>query len=168
MERWACAVIVLATLAAVALAPPLPPAPVLQSADESLARLETAVGTHPEDRAALRDLANAYLDRSEPGLAHAALRRASSDVEQDPALADLQARTLLELGRARDAYDYERTALAQCVEVGCSRTLEARARQRARLLHELLELGIDDPALDHERTLLAYRRSVREVRLAAR
>jgi hypothetical protein len=147
-----------------------PPAPALAGRDlgPELTPLEARVSAHPNDSAALEELAEEYLTRGAPGLAQAALDRAPEAVRARPAIADARARSLSELGLARLALTAQKDVLSSCEQQPCSRGLVGRAERRARFLTQMVRLGVEDPSEQPNRALLAYRLAVREVSLDMR
>jgi len=141
---------------------------VADGAGAKLAPLEARVGSHPGDARALARLADAYLERSAPGLAKAALDRAPPRLRDLPHVTDARARALSSLGNPRLALELERSVLARCSETPCSPTLVGHAAQRAEWLEELVRMGVRDPVRQPRLAMLAYRRSVREVALDVR
>lgn len=169
-EWWASAAVVGLALFCLCATSTLPAAPIVAGRDlgPDLAPLEAEVGAHPNDARALETLANAYLERSAPGLAQAAIDRAPTRVRALPRVADARARALEALGLPRVALEAEQRALGSCAERPCSRSLVGRARLRSRWLTELVRLGVTDPEAQPRLAMLAYRRSVREVSLDVR
>ena len=74
--------------------------------------LETKVAASPRDPAALRELAQAYLDVRQPGMAVGTIERAPSEVREEPTVEHLYARALLDQGRSADALAAEKRVLA--------------------------------------------------------
>ncbi|SRR5690606_29611842 len=134
--------------------------------DGALSALETQVGRHPEDPAALHALVEAYLSREAAGLAQSALDRAPESLRRRPEIADLRVRTLTELGLPQLAFAVQNAVLAACSRAGCTPELVGRGRHRLEWLRRMLELDVGDPRLEPERVLLAYRLASRQVRLA--
>lgn len=138
------------------------------SSRDRVGALEMAVATHPNDATTLGQLAQAYLDVHQPGLAvgaveHApAATRASADVEH------VYARALLDQGRAVDALAAERRVLATCAgdESSCSSWLVASATRRSEILDQLVQLGVEDASAHPEASRLAYHNATRQVSLA--
>ncbi len=128
--------------------------------------LEEAVSRAPDDAEALAALAESYLERSAPGLAQAALDRAPPAVQRYARVADLRARSLVDLGLAGPALAAEERALEACGVEACSNAMLARAERRLRWLRELARLNVDDTLADPVAATLAYRFATREVRLA--
>jgi hypothetical protein len=166
-EWWASAAVVGLAMFCLCGTSTLPAAPIVagHALGPDLAPLEARVGAHPKDARALEALVEAYLEHSAPGLAQAAIDRAPADVRALPPVADARARALEALGLPRVALEAERRALGSCAERHCSRSLVGHALLRSRWLAELVQLGVTDPEAQPELAMLAYRRSVREVRL---
>ena len=59
-----------------------------------------------------------------------------------------------------------RRALSLCAEQGCDASLVARSVRRENLLEAVIEMGIEDVTSNPEAAELAYRRTVRQVRVA--
>jgi hypothetical protein len=167
--RWVSGAVTLLSACWLGASAPSPALPVLsRTAARDLAPLEAYVASHPDDAQALTRLTNAYLESAQPGLAEAALERAPAPVRREPRVADARARTLSYLGQPRLALFVQRSMLARCNQVQCSRTLTAHAAQRAGWLAELVRMGVRDPARQPRLAMVAYRRSVREVALDVR
>jgi hypothetical protein len=128
-----------------------------------------------ESRAALAptlsstaDLATAYLDRDQPGLATAVIERAPREIRSRPEVAQLHARALFQRGRAREALAVARDASEACAEGGaCPTWLLARTSRQVAYFEQVVAAGIDDPMADPAATRAAYERSNHEVRLVA-
>src|SRR5262245_15199887 len=73
-----------------------------QAGVSDLAGLEASAALSPTPRA-VADLATAYLEREQPGLASAAIERAPAAVRARPELAQVRVRVLLREGKAREA-----------------------------------------------------------------
>jgi hypothetical protein len=161
----------LAVVAAYALlASPLAASPTLAGGElgAELQALEVAVSRSPDDADALESLVDAYLERSAPGLAQAALYRAPPAIRGLARVADLEARSLSALGLAEEALASQERALKGCSESRepCSNAMLVHAERRVRWLRELVRLSLDDRLPDSAAASLAYRLAVREVRLA--
>jgi hypothetical protein len=152
------------------LASPLAASPTLagQELGSELAPLEVAVSQSPDDADALEALVEAYLDRSAPGLAQAALYRAPPAVRGLARVSDLEARSLSALGLAEQALASQERALLACAQpsASCSNRMLVHAERRVRWLRELVRLKVDDRLPGSAAASLAYRLAVREVRLA--
>ncbi len=135
--------------------------------------LETQVAERPNDPNAVRDLAQAFLDARVPGLALNVIESAPPKVRATPIIEHLDARALLEQGRAVDALAAEQRVLDAC-EPGldgmsrCDTWLLASATRRADIMRQLVELGVEDAPAHPEASAVAYRNATREARLAAR
>ncbi len=154
-------------LAAVSSTPAMP-ALVGQDMGPEITELEAYVSAHPEDPIALIQLSHAYLDHAAPGLAEAALDRASPEIRELPSVGDARARTLWALGRAEIALDVQRGVLDACRSSTCSYDVLGKGQHRERMLAELVRLGIDDPKTDPSLAFVAYQRSTRQVSLDLR
>jgi hypothetical protein len=131
--------------------------------------LEARAASAPNDPAALRELAQAYLDARQPGMALAVSERAAPDVRSEPTVDHLYARALLDQGRSADALAAEKRVLAHCADPAtapCSTWLIASATRRADILEELVQLGIEDATAQPEASSLAYHNRARQVSLA--
>lgn len=133
---------------------------------EALAALEVQAARSPDDEAAVGALARALLDRGEPGMALAALERSPGLVQSSPEVSDLTAVALVSAGRNRQALAVTRQALSWCDRRPCGASLVARAVRREEWLDAAVAAGIEDMSKNPEGAMLAYRRAVREVRLA--
>lgn len=136
-----------------------------------VARLEKKAAATPSDPAALRELAQAYLDIRQPGMAIGAIERAPLSIRAEPTVEHLYARALLDQGRSADALVAEKHVLATCadpsVEVpACSTWLIASATRRADIIEQLVQLGIEDANAQPEASSLAYHNATRQVSLS--
>jgi hypothetical protein len=136
-----------------------------------VAALEDQVGATPADAAHLRELAQAYLDARQPGMALATVERAPAAIRTDPKVEHIYARALLDQGRSADALAAERRVLARCADPSvdapaCSTYLIASATRRADILEQLVELGIEDANAHPEASSLAYQNATRQVSLS--
>jgi hypothetical protein len=138
---------------------------------------EAAAAAHPEDPAAARALAQAYLDASQPGLALGVLEAAPTVQRTDVRTQHLYARALLDQGRNDDALSAERRVVASCMPVadstsaspaapGCDAVLLASAVRRAAILEELVARGVEDTRAQPEESFVAYQNATREARVA--
>ncbi|HEY1955832.1 MAG TPA: hypothetical protein VGH28_09465 [Polyangiaceae bacterium] len=118
------------------------------------------------DAASMKDLAQAYLDASAPGLAVAAIEGAPDDVRHDVYVEHTYARALIDSGRASDALVAEQRVLDACDKQGCDAWLLASAMRRSDILRELEKLGIDDAQAHPESAAVAYHAATREARLS--
>ncbi len=148
--------------------------PILNEAQAVRVRgLETQVAQSPSDAAALRALAQAYLDARVPGLALNAIESAPTKVRREPTIDHLYARALLDQGRAVDALAAEQRVLDTCEPAmdgspRCDTWLLASATRRADILRQLALLGVEDANLHPEASAVAYHNATREARLAIR
>jgi len=133
-----------------------------------VALLEAKVAAHPHDPNAVRELAQAYLDIRQPGMAIGTIERAAPAVRSEPTVEHLYARALLEQGRSADALAAEKRVLAACADpaVECSTWLIASATRRADIIEQLVQLGIEDANAQPEASALAYYNATRQVSLA--
>jgi hypothetical protein len=129
--------------------------------------LENEAAANPSAES-VRNLASAYLDRNEPGLASAALDRAPADQRDEPALGYVVARTLYaqgHVGKARAALEDVERACAQ--KSACPAWLVAKTSRQAAFLRALDEAGVEDPAAAPEAARAALERSRRSDRVVA-
>lgn len=140
------------------------------SGRDKVSALEMSVAARPADVGQLRDLAQAYLDIEQPGLAIGAIEHAATAVRADPLVEHVYARALLDEGRSIDALAAERRVLSKCVdasgEVSCSSWLFASATRRADILQQLVDLGVEDAKAHPEASRVAYHNATRQVTLA--
>jgi hypothetical protein len=133
----------------------------------SMARLENdaaSVGT----ASSVSALANAYLDRAQPGLATAVIEKTSPALRAQPEVAHVYARALFHRGRAREALAVAKSATDSCEEgSGCPAWLVAKTARQVAFFEQVVAAGIDDPDHDPAATQAAYLRSSHEVRLVA-
>lgn len=133
--------------------------------------LETKAAASPNDPIALRELAQAYLDIRQPGMAIGTIERAAPALRAEPTVEHLYARALLDQGRSADALAAEKRVLAMCadpsIEVpACSTWLIASATRRAEIIEQLVQLGIEDTNAQPEASSLAYHNATRQVSLS--
>jgi hypothetical protein len=135
---------------------------------EGVAALETQAALSPT-APAVAELAGAYLDRDQPGLATAVIEKASIEIRSRPDIGQLHARALFNRGQAREALAVARDANSRCdaLGVGCAPWLVAKTSRQLAFLEEVVAAGIEDPQADPAATMAAYERSAREVRLVA-
>ncbi len=133
-----------------------------------MAALEADVASNPNDAAATRKLAQAYLDARSPGLALSVVSRAPAAVRVEPTVDHVYARALLDEGRAEDALAAERRVLDRCSanDGTCDAWLVASATRRVSILEQLVQLGIEDAQAHPEASAVAYHNATRDVRLA--
>ncbi len=124
----------------------------------------------PDHAKKLQELAQAYLDTSQPGLAIGVIDASVPDVRHLPLIDHVYARALLDQGRASDALVVERRVLDTCAakEGSCDQWLLASATRRADILQELVQLGIDDAQAHPEVSAIAYHNATRQATLAVR
>jgi predicted Zn-dependent protease len=146
---------------------------------ERVQALEAAAAAHPDDPRAVRDLAQAYLDAQQSGLAVAVLEAAPTDVQSDPRTRHVYARALLEQGRNDDALAAEASVVRFCtarlpaadaasIEApACDGLLLGQALRRDAILRELVAMGVEDTRADPEQSYVAYQNATREARVAA-
>jgi len=141
--------------------------PVLAETPSALQPLEAKVAMQPNDAAATRELAQAYLDARSPGLALSVVERSPAIVRHAPQVEHVYARALLDQGRANEALTAERQVLAQCEDgSSCDSWLIASATRRADILQQLVQLGIEDAQAHPEASAIAYHNATREARLS--
>jgi hypothetical protein len=136
---------------------------------DQVALLETAVAASPDDSSKLRELAQAYLDARQPGMALAIVERSPAPVRTEPSVEHIYARALLDQGRSADALAAEKRVLARCadpVAPTCSTVLIASATRRADILEQLVQLGVEDANAHPEASSLAYANATRQVSLS--
>lgn len=131
-----------------------------------MAALEAQVARDPSNPTAVVALARGFLERGSPGLALAVLERSPGVVQASAAAADVAATAMVGAGHNRQALALTRQALSLCDEQACEASLLVRATQREELLDAVLAVGIEDMDKNPEGALQAYRRAVRQVRVA--
>lgn len=133
----------------------------------SLARLEAEVAHAPTAHRVI-ELAGAYLDTSQPGLAAAVIERAPREVRARPEVAQTYARALYGRALPRQALAVARQARDACADdATCPPWVLAKTARHAAFLSEVVSAGIEDPSEDPVATMAAYTRSSRELRLVA-
>jgi hypothetical protein len=142
-----------------------------ESHTTKLSALESKAASHANDAAALRELAQAYLDDSQPGMAIGTIERAPAAVRAEPTVDHLYARALLEQGRSNDALAAEKRVLEKCADPSldvpaCSTWLIASATRRAEIIEQLVQLGVEDANAHPEASSLAYHNATRQVSLS--
>jgi hypothetical protein len=140
---------------------------------DRVALLEEQAAVASADAAAVAELAQAYLDAHQPGMALAAVERAPDAVRSEPMVDHLYARALLDQGRSADALAAERRVLDRCADPSadaptCSAWLIASATRRADILDQLVQLGVEDANAHPEASRLAYHNATRQVSLSVR
>lgn len=144
------------------------------STDPGLSALEERAALSPSVDS-IGKLASAYLDREQPGLASAAIEKASPAVRATPEISHLYARALLHRGKVPEAL-----AMARQVEAACEATVDApsskgacpgwllaRSARQLAFLEEMSAAGIEDPAMNPDGAREAYDRSARQIRFVA-
>ncbi len=138
------------------------------------ANVEGAALTALEDRVALGAnaedvwrLASGYLDRGEPGLASAVIAAAPVEMQNQPEIRYVEARTLFGQGRVAEALAASRAVVGQCEKEGCPPWLTAKTARQLAFLEEIDAAGIDDPLNAPEATRAAYERSLHRVLMVA-
>ena len=136
-----------------------------------VATLEMKVAVTPTDPVALRELAQAYLDARQPGMAVGLIERALPPVRTEPSVEHLYARALLDQGRSADALAAERRVLASCADPAidaptCTTWLIASATRRAEIIEQLVQLGIEDANAQPEASSLAFHNATRQISLS--
>lgn len=132
-----------------------------------LAGLESRAALSPDARGTA-DLAAAYLDRDQPGLATAVIEKAAPEVRSRPEVAQLYARALFHRGRARAALAVAREASESCADsTACAPWVAAKTARQVAFFAQVVAAGIDDPFADPDGTRAAYERSAHEVRIVA-
>ncbi len=142
------------------------PAPVVSELDSTLAELEVAAAKAPTPER-VGELATAYMDRKQPGLAQAVLDRHSEMA--GVALSQARSRAALARGDVAEAARLNELVLATCEGPGdgCTAAVVGRALQQAAYLRSLERAGIDDPGSEPGAARQALAVSRREVALAA-
>lgn len=133
--------------------------------------LESKTAMAPTDPVTLRELAQAYLDARQPGMAVGVIERALPAVRSEPQVEHLYARALLDQGRSNDALAAERRVLAQCADpttgtASCSTWLVASATRRSEIIEQLVQLGVEDTNAQPEASSVAYHNATRSVSLS--
>lgn len=130
-----------------------------------VASSEEAAAQSPNDPAKVKELAQAYLDARQPGMALGTIERAPAQVRNDPSVEHLYARALLDQGRSADALAAEKRVLDRCADpsMTCSTYLIASATRRAEILEQLVQLGIEDANAHPEASSIAYHNATRQV-----
>jgi hypothetical protein len=136
----------------------------------AIARLEAQVAAAPGDDGSVRALAQAYLDAQAPGMALGVIARAPLSVRTLAKVEHVQARALIDEGRAGDALAVEHEVLKTCTMADgvCDSWLIASARRRADILEELAVMGVEDAKAQPEASAVAYHNATRDARIAVR
>ena len=144
-----------------------------------LAVLEDAFATQRGDADVARELAERYLEISQPALAISALGSAPAEVREDPAVLHRLAQAYEATGRMQDAFDTASLALARCERAlgtrrassvtpvpthGCSERTYAALDYHMRAVGHLVRMGVVDPQND-PRTVTAYNLAIRSARV---
>jgi hypothetical protein len=148
--------------------------PVVTTAGEHVEQLESRVAAQPTDVASRNELARAYLDAESPGLAWSTLADSPAAQRSEPAVQHMEARVLIEQGKAKEALALEEKVLATCggdpsspsAAPGCDFWLIVSATRRASILQELVHAGVQDTVAQPEASLVAYHNATHEARLA--
>jgi len=148
--------------------------PVLAATEpDAVSTLEADVAAHPADADKVRQLAQAYLDARQPGLAVVLVEGAAPQVKDDVRVQHVYARALVDEGRNGEALAVERGVVARCRPVaegapaapGCDSVLLASAIRRQDILSELVTLGVQDSEAHPEASFVAYQNATREARV---
>jgi len=127
-----------------------------------IAGLESSASLAPSVTS-VAELASAYLDRGQPGLASAVIERSPREIREDVHVAELHARALFHRGQPRQALAAVRDALDACrAQQGrCRPWQQAKAARQVAFLREVVAAGIEDPQADPAAVHAAYERSTR-------
>jgi hypothetical protein len=144
--------------------------PLVADPTSRLEALEASVATHPDQLPARIELAQAYLDAQSPGLALSTLERTPLAQRTNPATLHMEARVMVEQGRAKDALALEQRVLQGCTadhpSAGCDFWVVVSATRRAEILQAMVSRGVEDPIAQPEASLVAYHSATHEARLA--
>jgi hypothetical protein len=138
----------------------------------ALAALEANAAAHPNDPGPTVDLAQAYLDARQPGLATVLVEAASAVVRADLRVQHVGARALLDEGKNAAALAAERSVLAGCASATaagsprCDDVLVASARRRIAILEQMVAFGVSDVQAQPEMSFVAYKSATRETRIS--
>jgi hypothetical protein len=168
-KPWANVVVLLGMAASVVVgASRRSPALVNQASASSqrIESLENRAANQPGDVVAVQALVKTYLDQGAPGQAVAVLHRAPAAAFASPAASDLAATAYLNAGLGSASLSMTRRVLELCSEQRCDASLVARSVRREGVLEAVIEMGIEDVTSNPEAAQLAYRRTVRQVRVA--
>jgi hypothetical protein len=127
-------------------------------------QLEAETALDPSS-AKVAQLATAYLDDRQPGLALSLLERHSSDGTPEVVLA--RGRALYANGRTEEALAVADHLSEMCDSGECPAWVAMKGLHLQAFLSEMVRAGIDDGARDPAATQAALARSHREVRLVA-
>lgn len=145
-------------------------ASIVQKTDPELARLEKAAAQSPTP-STVGDLATAYLQNNQPGLAQGLLDQHAA--LSSPELLHVRSRVALAQGQVDEALQLSRLTLATCDTASaqegaaCPSWLYARTVRQVDYLQALSSAGINDPAKAPAESNAIVERSHREVRLVA-
>ena len=160
---------ILATIASLRAGAPSPSLDPAAPGTSALADLEDAFASQPANATLARQLAEAYLDLEQPGLAVAVLRSGDASLMDDPIVAHRMAQAYEATGRVLDAYataQYARNHCARLLETGGESPSTCNAHELAvldvhsRVLQTMVAWGVSDPLRD-PRTALAYQSQMR-------
>jgi hypothetical protein len=138
----------------------------------ALAALEASAAAHPDDPGPTVELAQAYLDARQPGLAVVLVQAASAAVRADLRVQHVGARALLDEGQNAAALAAERAVLAGCAAetppgaLRCDDVLVASARRRVAILEQMAAFGVSDVQAQPEMSFVAYKSATRETRIS--
>jgi len=138
----------------------------------ALAALEAKAAAHPDDPGAALELAQAYLDARQPGLAVVLLQTASHAVRADLRVQHIGARALLDEGQNGAALVAEQAVVAACAPATpsgvspCDDVLAASARRRLAILEQMVAFGVNDVQAQPEMSLVAYKSATHETRIS--
>lgn len=134
----------------------------------NLAALEERAAFAPNVES-VAELASAYVDHGQPGLACSVIERSDSSIRGNLAVADIHARALFHRGQPRQALAVVEGALATCEDnaTSCRAWQASKARGQVAFLHEVVAAGIEDPMADPSALRAAYERSTKMVGLVA-
>jgi hypothetical protein len=143
------------------------------TAPEQVRALEAAAVARPDDLAARRGLAQAYLEAHQPGLAIVLVESSSPAIRGDARMQHVYARALVDAGRNDEALTVESHVVNTCRPLaeggiapdGCDPVLLASAMRRADILRELVSMGVEDAQAHPEMSALAYQNATREARV---
>jgi hypothetical protein len=142
------------------------------SVSPSLAALEANAAANPDDPGPTVELARAYLDARQSGLAVVLVRSASPAVRADLQVQHVAARAFLEEGLNGAALAAERSVLVACESAPpgessrCDDVLAASARRRVAILEQMVAFGVSDVRAQPEMSFVAYKSATREARIS--
>lgn len=170
--------ILAATWASMSLAEPAAAMDPRQAQTYELAELEDAFAAQRDDLGLARELADTYLELSQPQLAVATLSQADPSLREDPAILHRLALAYERTGRMQDALDTAELARARCGRVlgtldssdatpvpdySCNERTYAALDMHVGALVHLVREGVTEPS--DAQVARAYRRAVRAGRL---